>query len=45
MGVEENLAGASLRVSFGWNSTADDADAVVAALVRLHNRAHQRAAE
>jgi cysteine desulfurase len=45
MGVDDNLAGASLRVSFGWNSTDADADAVVAALVRLNNRAHQRAAE
>lgn len=38
MGVHENLAGASLRVSFGWNSTQEDADAVVAALLRLSNR-------
>ena len=45
MGVDTALAGASLRVSFGWNSTNADADAVVAALVRLNNRAHQRAAE
>jgi cysteine desulfurase len=45
MGVEPLLAGASLRVSFGWNSVAADADAVVASLVRLNNRAHQRAAE
>jgi len=43
--VDTALAGASLRVSFGWNSTNADADAVVAALVRLNNRAHQRAAE
>jgi cysteine desulfurase len=39
MGVDENLAGASLRVSFGWNSTKEDADAVVAALLRLNSRA------
>src|SRR6185312_9181652 len=39
MGVSEDLAGASLRVSFGWNSTKDDADAVLAALVRLNSRA------
>jgi cysteine desulfurase len=45
MGVEENLAGASLRVSFGWNSTREDADAVVASLVRLHNRVLARAKE
>jgi cysteine desulfurase len=38
MGVDENLAGASLRVSFGWNSTPEDAQAVVAALTRLSNR-------
>ena len=45
MGVDTALAGASLRVSFGWNSTAEDADAVVASLVRLNQRTHQRAAE
>ncbi len=44
MGVEESLAGASLRVSFGWNSIKEDADAVVASLVRLNSRAKQRAA-
>jgi cysteine desulfurase len=38
MGVDENLAGASLRVSFGWNSTKEDADAVVASLLRLTAR-------
>ena len=45
MGVDTALAGASLRVSFGWNSILEDADAVVASLVRLNNRALQRAAE
>ena len=45
MCVDTALAGASLRVSFGWNSTLEDADAVVASLVRLNNRALQRAAE
>ena len=45
MGVDTALAGASLRVSFGWNSTPEDADAVVASLVRLNQSAHQRAAE
>ena len=45
MGVDTALAGASLRVSFGWNSTLEDADAVVASLTRLNNRALQRAAE
>ena len=44
MGVDENLAGASLRVSFGWNSTAADADAVVASLLRLNSRLKERAA-
>jgi cysteine desulfurase len=45
MGVDTALARASLRVSFGWNSTQEDADAVVASLVRLNQRALQRAAE
>jgi cysteine desulfurase len=45
MGVDTALAGAPLRVSFGWNSTLEDADAVVASLVRLNNRALPRAAE
>jgi cysteine desulfurase len=45
MGVEPALAGASLRVSFGWSSTGADAEAVIASLVRLHNRALSRAAE
>ena len=45
MGVDDALAGASLRVSFGWNSTKEDTDAVVASLVRLNNRALKRAAE
>jgi cysteine desulfurase len=44
MGVDEKLAGASLRVSFGWNSTSQDGDAVVNALARLSQRAKQRAA-
>jgi cysteine desulfurase len=44
MGVAEELAGASVRVSFGWNSTQDDPDAAVAALVRLAARARARAA-
>ena len=45
MGVSENLAGASLRVSFGWNSTEADAEAVVAALLRLNNRAKTRSSK
>ena len=44
MGVDEKLAGASVRISFGWNSTKEDADAVVASLERLNNRVKQRAA-
>ncbi len=39
MGVEEKLAGSSLRFSFGWNSTPEDADAAVASLVKLWQRA------
>jgi cysteine desulfurase len=42
MGMNENLAGASLRVSFGWSSTKEDADAVVASLQRLNNRVKAR---
>jgi len=34
----------SIRVSFGWNSSKDDADAVVASLVKLWQRARSRAA-
>jgi len=34
----------SIRVSFGWNSSQDDADAVVASLVKLWQRARPRAA-
>ena len=44
MGVDQALAGASLRVSFGWNSTKEDADAVVTSLLRLNQRAKARAA-
>jgi cysteine desulfurase len=34
----------SIRISFGWNSNQDDADAVVASLVKLWQRARPRAA-
>jgi cysteine desulfurase len=34
----------SIRVSFGWNSRQEDADAVVASLAKLWQRAHPRAA-
>lgn len=44
MGVADELAGASIRVSFGWNSTREDADAVVASLVKLASRVRARAA-
>jgi cysteine desulfurase len=44
MGVADDLAGASFRVSFGWNSTEEDADAVVASLVKLQGRIRARAA-
>jgi cysteine desulfurase len=44
MGVADDLAGSSIRVSFGWNSTEEDADAVVASLVKLQARIRARAA-
>ena len=44
MGVAAELAGASIRVSFGWNSKESDADAVVASLVKLQARVRSRAA-
>ena len=44
MGVAEDLAGASIRVSFGWNSVIADADAVVASLVKLAGRVRARKA-
>jgi len=44
MGAADDLAGASIRVSFGWNSTDQDADAVVASLEKLAARARARAA-
>lgn len=34
----------SIRVSFGWNSSKDDSDAVVASLIKLWQRARPRAA-
>ncbi len=43
MGVDENTAGASVRVSFGWNSTTGDVEAVLASLTRLYARAKSRA--
>lgn len=44
MGVADDLAGASIRVSFGWDSTDQDADAVVASLEKLAARVRARAA-
>jgi len=44
MGVANELAGAAIRVSFGWNSTDQDADAVVASLMKLASRVRARAA-
>ena len=44
MGVSDELAGASVRISFGWNSTDNDADAAVAALVKLWRRVRARQA-
>jgi cysteine desulfurase len=34
----------SIRISFGWNSSREDTDAVVASLVKLWQRARPRAA-
>ncbi|MEL7273100.1 MAG: cysteine desulfurase family protein [Pseudomonadota bacterium] len=39
MGVDADLAGCALRVSLGWNSTAEDADTFCAALERILKRA------
>ena len=44
MGMTAEDAAASIRVSFGWDSTPTDADAVVQSLVRLHARAKSRVA-
>ena len=44
MGVPADLAGAALRVSFGWNSTKTDAEAVMASLVKLAARVRARQA-
>ena len=44
MGVADDLAGASIRASFGWDSTVGDADAVVASLEKLAARVRARAA-
>jgi cysteine desulfurase len=44
MSIPDELAGASIRVSFGWNSTAEDAAAVVASLAKLVARVRARKA-
>ncbi len=42
MGVPENLAQCSLRVSLGWNSTTSDIDAFVTAWEKMHARLKTR---
>jgi cysteine desulfurase len=44
MGVSEEFAASALRISFGWNSTANDADALLASLEKLSSRARSRRA-
>jgi cysteine desulfurase len=44
MGVSEDIARSALRVSFGWNSTEQDADAALASLHKLVSRTRSRAA-
>jgi len=44
MGVSEDIACCALRVSFGWDSTEDDVDAVIASLTRLTARIRPREA-
>jgi len=44
MGVSEDIACCALRVSFGWDSTEDDVDAVIASLTRLAARIRPREA-
>ena len=44
MGIGEELAGASIRVSFGWNSAMADADAAAASLAKLAGRVRARKA-
>jgi len=44
MGVAEALARCALRVSFGWNSTENDAERALAALARHRARARAKAA-
>jgi cysteine desulfurase len=44
MGVSEDCAASALRISFGWNSVANDVDAVLASLGKLSARARSRQA-
>jgi len=44
MGVTDDLARSALRVSFGWNSTPADVDAVIASLAKLAQRVRAREA-
>ena len=44
MGVSEELSRCALRVSFGWNSTQDDAEAAIASLEKLIARVRARKA-
>jgi cysteine desulfurase len=44
MGVSDDLARCALRVSFGWNSTQDDADACITSLEKLLARVSARKA-
>jgi cysteine desulfurase len=44
MGVSEEIARSALRVSFGWNSSDEDADAALASLHKLVSRGRSRAA-
>src|SRR5690606_19107797 len=45
MAVPPELAGCALRVSFGWNSTADEADAFLAAYETILLRQRARRGE
>lgn len=42
MGVPQDLLNCALRVSVGWNSTASDIEAVLAALTVIYNRQQSR---
>jgi len=44
MGVEEKLAAAALRASFGWSSTMEDVNAAIASLVKLRERVNGKEA-